>query len=86
MQSDKDSLLQGILWKLVKRNTPVVTHNGLLDMVFFYQSFLGTLPEKLDIFVADLTILFPAGLFDTKYIAEYETRENASFLAYLGRK
>lgn len=37
-------------------------------------------------FVADLSDMFPGGLYDTKYISDYITREQSSFLAYLFRK
>jgi len=49
-------------------------------------SFYADLPPKLSTFLADLSDMFPGGLFDTKYISDYMTRERSSFLAYLFRK
>lgn len=49
-------------------------------------SFYADLPPKLATFVADLSDMFPGGLFDTKFISDYITRERSSFLAYLFRK
>ncbi|KAG0003466.1 Target of EGR1, member 1 (Nuclear) [Modicella reniformis] len=52
----------------------------------YFLSFYASLPPKLSTFVADLSDMFPGGLFDTKYISDYITRERASFLAFLFRK
>jgi len=49
-------------------------------------SFYADLPPKLSTFVADLSDMFEGGVFDTKYISDYITRERSSFLAYLFRK
>ncbi|KAJ1555332.1 Target of EGR1, member 1 (Nuclear) [Nowakowskiella sp. JEL0078] len=40
-------------------------------------SFYTELPAQLDSFAADLSDMFPAGIFDTKYVADYHTREEA---------
>ncbi|CAG8444530.1 8267_t:CDS:2 [Diversispora eburnea] len=44
------------------------------------------LPQDLNTFTADLSEMFSAGIFDTKYVADYVSSENTSFLAYLFRK
>lgn len=69
-----------------RQKTPVVLHNGLLDLLFIYRAFYAELPDKLGVFIADLSEMFVSGLFDTKYVSDYVTRERISYLAYLFRK
>ncbi|KAL9950809.1 hypothetical protein ACROYT_G043371 [Oculina patagonica] len=72
--------------QLVLANKPLVLHNGFLDLVFLYENFYCKLPDKLQVFTADLSEMFPAGVFDTKFVSEHSVREPASFLLYLFKK
>ncbi|CAG8544305.1 22070_t:CDS:2 [Dentiscutata erythropus] len=84
--NDPNAIMRSIFSHILTRNVPIIVHNGFLDLIYIYYSFYAELPEKLSTFVADLGEMFHAGIVDTKYIADYVTREKSSFLAYLFRK
>ena len=46
---------------------PLVTHNGLLDILHLYNSFIGPLHESQGDFKKEFLANFPA-LYDTKYL------------------
>ena len=71
---------------ILKQECPIVLHNGFLDLMFIYQSFYAQLPSSLPVFLADVQDMFKGGVYDTKYISDYITREHTSFLSYLYRK
>ncbi|TPX55590.1 hypothetical protein PhCBS80983_g05195 [Powellomyces hirtus] len=84
--SDTNFVMRSIFLHMLSRNVPIVVHNGLLDLLFIYHSFYADLPKTLENFVADVTDMFPAGIYDTKYVSDYVDKEKASYLAYLFRK
>ncbi|KAI8802091.1 ribonuclease CAF1 [Cladochytrium replicatum] len=82
--TDSDTILRSLFLHILTRRVPIVLHNGLLDLLFLYHALYASLPSTLETFVHDLSDMVGfAGVFDTKHIAEVETRESASFLAYL---
>ncbi|GES85832.1 target of EGR1 protein 1-like [Rhizophagus clarus] len=83
---DPNTIMRSIFSYILTRNVPIVVHNGFLDLIYLYYSFYADLPNKLDTFIADLSEMFLGGIIDTKYIADFVTREKSSFLAYLFRK
>ncbi|XP_063901741.1 target of EGR1 protein 1-like isoform X2 [Zophobas morio] len=56
---------------------------GLLYYSGNDRAFYADLPSSLETFVADVSCLFRGGIADTKYIADYQVRDDASFLEYL---
>ncbi|KAJ3055455.1 Target of EGR1, member 1 (Nuclear) [Rhizophlyctis rosea] len=84
--TDSNHIMRSIFLYILERKVPIILHNGLLDLLFVYHSFYASLPHDLSAFTAALSEMFPAGIYDTKYIADFHSRERASFLAYLFRK
>ncbi|RIA97309.1 ribonuclease CAF1 [Glomus cerebriforme] len=84
--NDPNSIMRSLFSYILTRNVPIVVHNGFLDLIYLYYSFYTDLPSKLNTFIADLSEMFSGGIIDTKYIADFVTREKSSFLAYLFRK
>ena len=78
--------MRNLFNQLILANKPIVVHNGFLDLVFLYENLYCKLPDKLQVFTADLAEMFPAGVFDTKFVSEYSVREPASFLLYIFKK
>ncbi|KAI8061098.1 ribonuclease CAF1 [Gongronella butleri] len=77
---------RAILKTLHDKRIPVIVHNGLLDIMYLYQSFIANLPTRLATLVADLVQLFPGGFYDTKFLATDGANEHISYLSYVFTK
>ena len=75
-----------LFFEILRSSKAIVLHNGILDLVFLYQNFYTDLPPSLSTFVADLSVMFNAGVIDTKYIAEYHIESSATYLNYIFKK
>lgn len=67
-----------MMWALLTGSTTVVFHNGFLDLLYLYHSFVGSLPDNVTDFCKSLSKTL-AQVFDTRFIAERIAKEeNAS--------
>ncbi|KAJ3361938.1 Target of EGR1, member 1 (Nuclear) [Allomyces javanicus] len=71
---------------LRKAPAPIVVHNAWLDLAMLYHAFYADLPADVNSFKADLSHLFPRGLFDTKLVAAQKEDEHKTVLAHIFRK
>lgn len=58
-----------IFTEILNSKKPMIGHNSFLDLCFYYNQFLGELPQTLREFKQEIKETFPFQL-DTKYIAE----------------
>ncbi|KAG2185166.1 hypothetical protein INT44_001956 [Umbelopsis vinacea] len=80
------NLFRNILMDINRLQIPIIIHNGLMDLMYLYYSLYTDLPSNLQVFAADLSDMFPGGIYDTKYISDYVSKEPVSFLSYLYKK
>ncbi|KAF3384999.1 hypothetical protein F1880_002980 [Penicillium rolfsii] len=63
-----EALMKRLMSRL-KENRPIlVGHNCFTDLIYFYQCFLGPLPDKVEDFIHLIHRAFPI-IIDTKYVA-----------------
>ena len=60
--------------RLRGKRTVLVGHNVLMDLMYFYKCFFGTLPDRVEDFQRVIHELFPI-VIDTKYLATHN-RDN----------
>ena len=77
--------MRNLFCEIIRQRKPLVLHNGLTDLIFMYQCFYADCPQKLTALMADISEIFPNGVYDTKYTAEFVDHTAASFLLYLFR-
>lgn len=84
--SDDVMSLRNLFVEILRASCPVVFHNALMDLVFLYENLYANTPSTMSSFLADLTEMFPSGIYDTKYITDYGHKMPASYLEYVFRK
>jgi poly(A)-specific ribonuclease len=60
--------IQSLQTALKKKSHVIVGHNLFIDLIFLYQTFVGTLPDQVTEFNKQIHGIFPK-VFDTKYLA-----------------
>jgi target of EGR1 protein 1 len=81
--SVEENRLRNLFAEIIRNKKKVMFHNGFIDIVFLYQNLYAQLPQTLPTFLADLCEMFPSGIYDTKYIAEYISRTSSTFLEFV---
>ncbi|OWF38964.1 target of EGR1 protein 1-like [Mizuhopecten yessoensis] len=84
-KTDTMSLRQ-LFMEILGAACPIIFHNALMDLVFLYENLYASTPPNMAAFLADLTEMFPAGIYDTKYITDFKHKMPASYLEYVFRK
>jgi len=46
---------------------PMVVHNGMMDLMFLYNAFIGMLPEDVAVYKREINRLFPH-IHDTRHL------------------
>jgi target of EGR1 protein 1 len=88
--SSKHSKLSKLWHEMIRimneRGVHLVIHNGFMDMVYVYESFIGVLPDTITGFLHVLAMTFTGGIFDTKYMSKRVANERSTFLEFLFKK
>lgn len=59
--------IRAILDYISEAKLPIISHNGIFDLMHLYDKFYEPLPEKLEDFKKNMNALFPH-IYDTKYM------------------
>lgn len=88
-----ESIFLAIFRRMRERKLKLLVHNGLMDIMYIYNSFYASLPENFASFVEDMASLSGSSehsegntIFDTKFIEDYEFRGKVSYLGYVYAK
>ena len=82
----EENRLRNLFTEIILNKKKIIFHNGFIDIIFLYQNLYAQLPQTLPTFIADLCEMFPSGIYDTKYIADYVCRTESTFLEFVFKK
>ena len=82
-----DRVKLDVEWNMLRnalrsRKYTIVGHNIFADLLFFYKTFVGALPDRVENFAGKIHQLFPS-IVDTKFLATHHAKDlsQPSFLA-----
>ena len=91
MQFEAETLMEyelgfsRIIEIIINSRKPLIGHNMMLDIMFFYEHFIADLPDSLEEFIHNFSYYFP-NIYDTKAMAECTGMFTSTMLVGMSNK